>query len=404
MRVTVVWTVLAALLLLVAPRPVSAAGEKDHGWLVQALSGVRLGDGVAVDQLILFPLLAKSDPAPLAVSADHQSSSLVFSEPEFPLRRENVEVVTDGETPVLVLGGGVLVGGRLDRLVARSFILTPGANVEFEALPAEDPRDRRKEPRPFFLRHARGGAVAPPFLRERAIFDPSKYMVPIFVSHFLDFRDEKDSRRSLAAIESSATLGTYCEACRRHLAPLVEAAEGNVLGVIIVVRGRIQTLELFGSNALFRSYFDPLLRSHACAAAAIELRAKKIGMPVPGTDDPAKAMKVARRGAESLLQKLGSKVRLRESRIPEGALGQLVLLRTSRTKGEAIGLEGRLVHAVVFPENPFEEALFSRALEVPQDVAGGGESLGGLERREDRGSLSAHEKRLLERMRQRAPR
>jgi hypothetical protein len=59
------------------------------------------------------------------------------------------------------------------------------------------------------------------------------------------------------------------------------------------------------------------------------------------------------------------------------------------------------VHVVVFPENPFEEALYSRALRVPQDDAGGGEPLGGLERREDRGNLSEYEKRLLERMRRR---
>ena len=47
----------------------------------------------------------------------------------------------------------------------------------------------------------------------------------------------------------------------------------------------------------------------------------------------------------------------------------------------AIGLDGRLLHAAIYPENPFEEALFSRPLEPPPESSGMETSFGELDRR-----------------------
>jgi hypothetical protein len=369
-----------------------------------ALEGVELGDGIVAEPLIMFPLVAKQPPAKLAVKADREAEGLTFAEPEFPARRYNLEIGNAGAGTVLMLGGGVVVGGRLDRLIESSILLPSKSRVEVEVLPAEYPRDRRAEAKPFRLLHSTGGGLAPPFLRERAIYDPSRLLVPVFVSHFLAFREKGDKRRSLAAIDDASALNDFCIACQRGLASVPDLAEKRVVGMVVAVRGRIQTIELFGSNALFRSYFAPLLRSQVYAAAVVELRAKELGMPVPREGDANRAVRAARERAEKTLAGLRARVRTRQIRRPSGTTGESLLVRIAGATGHAAILDGRLVHTVVFPANPFEEALFSRELKPPAESGESETGSGALERRADRGTLSEYERRLLERMRQRRPR
>jgi hypothetical protein len=268
-------------------------------------------------------------------------------------------------------------------------------------MPAASSSDRRKEPTPFET----SNVLAPPFLQEEALFGASARLVPVFVSDYLEFRNEGDERKSLVALNESSLLTQYCLVCQRTLAAFPQAKEPRqfVVGGVSAVRGRIQSLVLFGQNRLLRAWFEPMLKGHSFAAAAIEIQAERKGVPIPGKDDPEKTLETVQEQAKELLENL-LLARYDEDPVSAGELGQALIIRTrGRARGRAIALDGHLVHLVVFPHDPFERALFKSRLDVPDpDLLSDPERAGTteLERRAAAGRpLTEAEKRLLERLR-----
>ena len=175
----------------------------------------------------------------------------------------------------------------------------------------------------------------------------------------------------------------------------------GVVGLVTAVRGRIQSFELFGSNRLLKAWFEPMLKSHTFAAAAIALKAKRLKLPIPGGGDLDKAVLELHEKAEKLLAKVKAG-KYREDDAPKGSVGTSLILRTSNsTRGTGTALDGKLLHLAVFPYDPFEHALFSSKFKVPQEGTEYG-SLGQAElgRREGQGGrLTEYEQRLLDRLR-----
>jgi len=395
-------SLLVAVAVLAVVSPVVWAADEDPVKTVEAaLRGVRLGKPLQAEPLILIPLIAEAEPKPLAIVADLKSKNVRFTEPEWPRRRFNVKVENGEKTPLLLLGGNFLVGGKLDRLLTRDLLVPAGKGVEIETIPAEYSRDPKAEEKPFRVGVKFGGSTSPMYLRERARFDPSARLVPTFVSHFAEFRDEGDKRNSLAAIDSSQALATYCVVCQGKTRGFTELEGGRVVGFISAVRGRLYVFELFGTNDLLSDYFLSVLKAHSFNAAAIELKAKKLKIPLPGGDDPKATMAAVVKQAEQLLAELQEKPRAKADDLPRGVSGASVLIKAKNSQGAALVHDGRLVHAVIFPDNPFERALYSRPIDVPAEASSDETSFGGMSRREGRGTLSEAEKRLLERMRSR---
>lgn len=391
---------LVVTLVLIASVPAAARdGGKEPNFLVAVLEGLELGEGQRAENIIVFPLLAPEKREGLAVKPDVWSSSVAFSEPEFPKKRFNVDVVNSEDTPLLVLGGTILGGGYRDRLVPSDVIVPAGGSIEMGTIVASSPRDARKEARAFHI----SSATAPPYLRERAEFSPTNTLVPAFVKHFLDFRNEEDTRTSLTAINASEVLTQFCLPCHKSLSAFPTANDGRVVGFMTAVRGRIRSLEFFGSNRLFKAYFAPLLKSHTFSAAAIALRARKLKMPVPGGGDYDRAMREARGKAEKLLTQV-RKARFRDGDAPKGSIGEYLILRTKNsTRGMAVALNGELVHASIHPYEPFENALYRGELEprTPEEVDEGTTEVDrDTARRAARGGrLTPDEERLLRRLR-----
>ncbi len=388
---------LALCALLVLAAAPADAKDKEPNFVQRMLEGVTLGDGQHTTELIIFPLLAPEKTEKQKIKPDVWATKVGWSEPEFPKRRYNVGIANNETEPLLVLGGTVLGGGKRDRLVPNDVIVPVGGRVEIRTIPASARKDQRKDALPFRV----STSTAPPYLRERAEFNPTSTLVPNFVSHFLDFRNPDDKRESLSAIAASDQLTVLCLPCHESLSAFPTASGGRVIGLVTAVRGRIRSFEFFGSNRLFKAYFEPLLKSHTFAAAAIALRAKKIGLKVPkADDDPVKAVERMRKKAEKLLASL-QKAKYRDGDQPKGSIGEYVILKTGNgTRGTAVAMDGELVHGAVFPHEPFENALFSRDIRPP--LPGSEYGVGGqeaLERRGARGTLTIAERRILNRLR-----
>jgi hypothetical protein len=321
-------------------------------------------------------------------------------EPKQKAGKEWVHVANPGPKPVLLLGGTVLEGGKRDRVVRFDRIIGGADAAEVEVTVASMASDIRKEPKEFKVQDF----LAPSYLRDSIQHTTSHGVVPRFVSHYLDFRNPGDERKSLVAIGNSDALADYCLVCQRSFSEWPEKkGAGTVVGGLAVVRGRAQVVESYATNKLLQDYFSPVLKSLSFPAAALELRAKKINIPLPGKDDP-KALEVGTKAAKELLALLATAT-FEQKKLPENALGELWLVKLKDgTRGLATVWNGRVVHVALYPDDPFEAALYSQALTPvePESEDTDDKNVSELERRAALGGrLTEAEQRLLDRLRPR---
>jgi hypothetical protein len=116
-------------------------------------------------------------------------------------------------------------------------------------------------------------------------------------------------------------------------------------------------LTVFGSNALIAANFDAYVRSAMFVAAAIELRAKAAGVPLPGKGDPVKTLEVVRTDAYELLAKL------KKASYENAGDDTLTLRLGGGTRGRAVGHKGALVHLTVYPYDPVEARLYAATVD-----------------------------------------
>lgn len=385
------------------PAPVAPVSPTELGkTLAAGLKHLHLANGLQADQVTLYPVYVLTEPAALEVSSMVAGGAFAATEVEGKTTLDKVRVLNPGPQLALLLGGSVLQGGKRDRIVTHD-VLIPAADARVvDVLPASMSGETRKTAVDFKLLEF----LAPPYLRDAALQGATKSLVPRFVSHFLDFRNPSNKSKSLAAIGDADALAEYCLVCQRSLNEWPERkGAGIVVGGLAVVRGRVQSLEVFATNEQVSAFFEPILKSLTFPAAALQLRAKKIGLELPKGDEATLA--VADVAAKELLANLGTAV-FEPRKVDEGSLGLSFRVKLKDgTAGGAIALDGRLVHLALFPDDPFDRALYAQSMEPLEgedasDDADTREGLAELARRQAAGArLTEAEKRILERLRQR---
>ena len=408
-RILILSTALLALVLvsfLPSALPTAVAEEEkksDENFVLKALDWVEVADPIVTDKIVLFPLVVPRPVGDIGVDAIGTGESVEFAEPELPKSRYDVSLKNGRDRPVLVVGGTILEGGTRDRLVRQSAIVGASSEADIRTLPASTSSERRKVAEPFKV----SDTLAPIYLRKKAEYDGTANTVTTFIARWLDFREDDDDRKSLIAIATAPKLKAFCLPCHEAAArfPRTEGSSQQVVGAVAVVRGRIQGLIVYGNNDLVRDSFPAMLRGATYPAAAIELRAEKAGIPLPGADEDADELLSRNRKEIDDLLKQVRKATYREDDVGKGQLGEALILRTGdSTRGRALGLDGVLVQLVVYPHDPFESALYGTALDVPdEDMMEDDERAGlaGLARRAGQSGrrLTEAEKRLLERLR-----
>jgi len=384
------------------PAPAAPATPAELGKLLAAnLKHLHLADGLHADQVTLYPVYVLTEPAALEVSSMVAGGAFAATEVEGKTTLDRVRVLNPGPKLAMLLGGSVLQGGKRDRLVVHD-VLIPSADArEVEVVPASMSGETRKAPVDFKLLEF----LAPPYLRDSLLQGASKSLVPRFVSHFLDFRNPSDKTKSLASIGEADALAEFCLVCQRSMNEWPERkGAGIVVGGLAVVRGRVQSLELFATNEQVSAYFEPILKSLTFPAAALQLRAKKVGLELPKGDEATVAASDA--AAKELLAALGTAV-FTPRKTPAGSLGVSFLVKLKDgTAGAALALDGRLLHLALFPDDPFDRALYSQSMEPLEgedasDDADTREGIAELARRQASGQrLTEAERRILERLRQ----
>src|SRR5687767_188758 len=131
------FAVVALALSLALAGPVRAADPKadapDSTDVVsQFLKNLYVSEGLAAEQVILFPLYVLAEPTPLAVTPVIANTPLRVDEPDEKAGKEWVKVSNPGPKPVLVLAGTVLEGGKRDRVIRHDRFVGPADVAQVE--------------------------------------------------------------------------------------------------------------------------------------------------------------------------------------------------------------------------------------------------------------------------------
>ena len=389
------------LALLVMAPPAAVAKDKEPNYAQKVTAGLRLGEPLVGRIAILIPIVADAYPGEAGVISQNEAG-VTYAEPEFPSHRYAVSVTNPSDKKALVLAGTVLVGGTRDRMLRHDTILQPNTTVEMRALPAASTSEIRRDPTPFEA----GTQIAPVYLRRKADFGGSSNTITSFITRNLEFRNEGDERKSLAAIGSSEALQNYTAENRKKLDEALAGMKrpnGVIVGWILALRGRLQSLTIFGDPKVADGYRGAYLLGATYSAAAIELQAAKKKVPMPGKDDPDKTLKIVMEDAAKLLEHVQkAKYKLDKSN-PEGTSGERHLMQIAGgARGRCVGVDGMLVHMSVYPHDPFSSAFYGSKIELPdEDIMSDPDRIGLVElgRRAEGGRrLTESEKRVLDRV------
>ncbi|MCH8275896.1 MAG: hypothetical protein IH851_14035, partial [Armatimonadetes bacterium] len=165
-----------------------------------------------------------------------------------------LQVRNTGPKPLLLLGGELLLGGKQDRIVAKDTIIPPNETVVVPVFCVEQGRWQGAS-----LRFEYSNAVVPQSVRFAATYsDQARVWARV--------GEYNEDVGVIAGAPSTVQSGLSDPEVRKRvesgLDELLKSLEGkdNVVGVIFVLNGEIQTFELFGNAGLFEGSIQPLLR------------------------------------------------------------------------------------------------------------------------------------------------
>ena len=369
---------------------------------------IELGDPIETETVILYPILAPRVPRDPGVTAQTRTKALSFAEPKKTRLKHDLEVTNNSDQPVLLLGGTVVEGGKRDRLVRRDHVIAPNATLVVRALPASAGSETRKEAIPFKM----SDAMAPLYLRAKADHGGSESTVTHFIERWLDMRDDGDERKSLAALSESSKLQKYTLRDREKASGLPKSMEDKlVVGVVASMYGRVQGLLLFGSNELLAAHVDTLVKGSTYASAAIELRAKQAGIPVPGEEDVEATRAAVAKDVKKLMANL-QKAKIKQNKSDPGEAADRYAIKCSdQSSGYAVVHQGKLAHLAIYKYDLFANKLYGGKVAEPtvkqpkagkddsgDDVSGGTDGWASYARRASgNGRLTVAEQRFVSR-------
>jgi hypothetical protein len=187
-----------------------------------------------------------------------------------------VEVNNGSKQALLLLGGEVILGGQQDRVLGQDTLLAPGETAMVEVFCVEH---GRWSGRRGFDQTA--GKMADGKIRSTAKFKKSQQEVWDKVAEkaqALKGQTATGTYRTVAeGAAGEAAVKPYREAVRGALDKLPEKA--RLIGLIAAINGRVTSVDVFGSPALFAAYRDRLLESIFVSAADVPAAATPAAPP-----------------------------------------------------------------------------------------------------------------------------
>lgn len=260
MRRFLMWPAVPALLVVVfgcgRGKDQSHAGPAESTQIPE-MSAYELGRPIQSGNLAVVPVIYKNpmpekgeDYATLAEAMKHDWIEIM----EMPGGEVGIlRVRNTGPKPLLLLGGELLVGGKQDRVVAKDVVIQPKETADVAVNCVEHGRWTGTS-----NKFDSGGTMVPLSVRDEAMYGNQQRV--------WDRVGQFNEQAKAAAGVTTIRGGLANEDLQRKVGSGLDAivsglgSNQNVVGVIIAVNGRPQTLELFGSASLFESARDSILK------------------------------------------------------------------------------------------------------------------------------------------------
>lgn len=172
-----------------------------------------------------------------------------------------VRVKNNGDKPVLLLAGDVVIGGHQDRVIAHDTIIQPGETKAIEVFCVEEERSTGPTDR-----FQASTLPAPYKVRRSAVFSEDQSAVWGSVDSF-------NSAASAAPMTKTVQGGLNSEKVQQFVAKNHESLVDklvsipNAVGYVVIVRGKPDSAELFGSNQMLKTAGARLLKGLQVQAA-----------------------------------------------------------------------------------------------------------------------------------------
>jgi hypothetical protein len=183
-----------------------------------------------------------------------------------------------GPKPILLLSGELLLGGKQDRVVAKDTIVPPGKEVEVPVFCVEPGRWEGAS-----QKFSYGETMVPLKVKEQAAFGDQEGVWASVGGYNAAAEAPADGGSTISnGLKQAEVQKQIADNLEKVLAQL--GLNKNVVGVMFLVDGEMQTLELFGNSRLFDAAKTPLLKGALAQAAIAEGRpASKVDLKACAT-------------------------------------------------------------------------------------------------------------------------
>jgi hypothetical protein len=225
----------------------------------------KLLDAIQVDSLMLTPIVSTQPDAKVDVIVldDAMQKKLVKISERNGGDVNNLTLTNDATQPLFLLAGEVVIGGKQDRIIGRNTIIPAKTTQAVPVFCVEHGRW-----------HGEGGgdvkefstakALAHGELRAKASFE-SQQAVWNEVAAKNDKRkiaNDTGTYRQVAQSESTSSVDKLEKRIDAALAQLPAAQRDHIVGFAASINGKVQSVDVFTSHALFAKLESKLVRSY----------------------------------------------------------------------------------------------------------------------------------------------
>ena len=258
------------------PPPQQAAKVTD------ALDGAKLLEPIQIDSLSLTPIVStqpakaggelltldEAMPKKLVRITEHEGGDV-----------NNLALRNNSDRPLFLLAGEVIIGGKQDRIIGRNTIIPAKTSQEVPVFCVEHGRwtEQSKE-------FTTAKALAHGRLRGNASFDEQGAVWDEVhaTNSAKKTSSDTDTYRKVASQQSDGTLGKMEKRVDAALLKLPADQRDKLVGFAVALNGKVATVDVFQSHALFEKLEGKLVRSYL--TEAVDVVAEKNVAPPKAAD------------------------------------------------------------------------------------------------------------------------
>ena len=240
--------------------------------------GQKVLPAVQYKQLAVFPIVLETADAGgthfLTLADGLKSKKVAINENKNGGTVNQVNIANNGDQPLLLLAGEIILGGQQDRILGKDTVVPPHQEMALQVFCVEHGRWSGKK------EFGSVGGMVEGKARMRAKFDDNQQGVWNEVAKKTSALKATSSTGTYRSIATGAAGEAAVKPYRENLTKKIEALPQakKMIGYVAAVNGRVSSVEKFAEPGLFLQYRDRLLDALYVSVADVAT-ADKITLP-----------------------------------------------------------------------------------------------------------------------------